>query len=768
MNKLCIFLVVAILACATSCNVTPEATGKRFLERGDKFFSDGKYEEASLSYGRAIQKAPQMGVAYYKLGLSELKRGKIPETYRALRRAVQLMPENEDARSKLIDAALTIFLANQGRSKPVRDELAALSGRLLERDPNSYDGWRTKGHLALVDGKVNEAVESFRKANEAKPMQPQVVMGLFRSLILAKQGREGEELALAFLEQEKTNGPVYDALYRYYMSGRRYQAAEEIRKSMVVNNPKNAGARIQLAAHQFLMQKHGEASNTLQSLLDNPSDFPRARLEVGDFYLSIGRVQEALRLFEEGERANPQERAVYQGRKAQAMLMLGKPEEAEKLLSERLQAYPKDDAARTARAVVLARSGTPEKLDQAIAEFRALVGKKPDDTSLRFELGRALQQKGNLDAARAEFLEAFKRQKNHIGVRLGLAQIGLAAGNYKDALQHVDWMLGVRPNDPNIRVLRSVCLQGLGNYKEARAEIVGLLKKYPEFADARIQLGLLDITESRYKEAEAIFRQLYQPGASDLRGLEGLVETYSSQKLFDRAVTLLQEELKKSPRPDAVRRALAVTATRAGNYDLAAEQYRHFLSSNPKSVEMLLRLADVQYRKGDHAAVMQTLQEAGKLAPTHPALLSSYARVQTALGRFGDAMESYRKLLKQRPDSAFTLNNLAYLLADTGGDLDEALSLAQKALQKQPQHPALLDTLALIYIKKHMPDSAIQISRNLTGKHPNNPVYRYHLGMALVSKGQRDEAKAELERALSDQPARTVEVKISGLLAGLK
>ena len=82
------------------------------------------------------------------------------------------------------------------------------------------------------------------------------------------------------------------------------------------------------------------------------------------------------------------------------------------------------------------------------------------------------------------------------------------------------------------------------------------------------------------------------------------------------------------------------------------------------------------------------------------------------------------------------MNNLAYLMAETGGNLDEALRLAQDASRRQPSNVGLSDTVGWIYLKKNLTDSAIQILSNVVQKDPRHPVYGYHLGSALYQKGR--------------------------------
>jgi tetratricopeptide (TPR) repeat protein len=113
------------------------------------------------------------------------------------------------------------------------------------------------------------------------------------------------------------------------------------------------------------------------------------------------------------------------------------------------------------------------------------------------------------------------------------------------------------------------------------------------------------------------------------------------------------------------------------------------------------------------------------------------------------------------------LNNTAYLLADMGGDLDEALRLAKSALEKSPEQSAYTDTIGYVYLKKGLKDSAIQTFSALVRKNPHFAIYRYHLGLALYENGDKAAARRELQTALADHPSRQDAQRINELLKKL-
>jgi Flp pilus assembly protein TadD len=130
------------------------------------------------------------------------------------------------------------------------------------------------------------------------------------------------------------------------------------------------------------------------------------------------------------------------------------------------------------------------------------------------------------------------------------------------------------------------------------------------------------------------------------------------------------------------------------------------------------------------------------------------------VGRNAEAAKYLRKVLQLRPSDANMMNNLAYLLANSGGDLKEAAELAQRALRAAPQEGSYQDTLGWIYLKANQTQTAFEIFRSLTERETKNPEYQYHLAMAQAAKGQLREAQATLEAALRNQPPRTLETAI--------
>jgi len=231
-----------------------------YLEKGDKLLAAGQADGAILNYRKAIQKDQALGDAYYKLGVAQLQKENRPAALAALATARALLPNREDIAVKYADLELEMLLAPPGRPSRLYDDLVTTSDKLLARNPNSYDGLRLKGRLALLDARTDTAVNFFGRANAVKPLQPDVIMLWSQILLQDSRAPEGERLALRLIETQKTYGPMYDVLIRHYLSRNRVSEAENLLKSKADNNPRQIEYILQLAAWYSANKKKDAAS----------------------------------------------------------------------------------------------------------------------------------------------------------------------------------------------------------------------------------------------------------------------------------------------------------------------------------------------------------------------------------------------------------------------------------------------------------------------------------------------------------------------------
>jgi Flp pilus assembly protein TadD len=133
-------------------------------------------------------------------------------------------------------------------------------------------------------------------------------------------------------------------------------------------------------------------------------------------------------------------------------------------------------------------------------------------------------------------------------------------------------------------------------------------------------------------------------------------------------------------------------------------------------------------------------------------MLGALGNAYLAKGDLKEAQQYFEKASNLAPHDPVLQNNLAWVYAQEGQNLDLALSLAQQAKQALPDQASINDTLGWIQYKKGNYVIAVGLLNEVVQKMPQNPEYRYHLGMALSGAGQKDRAKEELQKALALTP----------------
>jgi Flp pilus assembly protein TadD len=150
----------------------------------------------------------------------------------------------------------------------------------------------------------------------------------------------------------------------------------------------------------------------------------------------------------------------------------------------------------------------------------------------------------------------------------------------------------------------------------------------------------------------------------------------------------------------------------------------------------------------------QAIENAKSSLTQNPDLLPAYIIEGVAYeknGQFDLAKRAYQDALARNPNFVPALNNLAWLECEHGGNLDEALSLAQHAKQIAPDDPNIFDTLGWIEYRKSLYGSALALASDAATRAPDHGQFQYHLGMILLKAGNPARGRQALEQALKLQ-----------------
>src|SRR5262249_28870955 len=135
--------------------------------------------------------------------------------------------------------------------------------------------------------------------------------------------------------------------------------------------------------------------------------------------------------------------------------------------------------------------------------------------------------------------------------------------------------------------------------------------------------------------------------------------------------------------------------------------------------------------------------------PSAAIVTAMKAEIEHSRGHTKEAEAGYRQALQSDPTIDLAANNLAYMLAQEGRDLNTALELAQGVRRRQPDNPGVADTLAWVYYKLDRLVLARDQAQFAASKSPGKGIYQYHLGEIYKKNSQKAEAIATLKKAVS-------------------
>jgi Flp pilus assembly protein TadD len=160
-------------------------------------------------------------------------------------------------------------------------------------------------------------------------------------------------------------------------------------------------------------------------------------------------------------------------------------------------------------------------------------------------------------------------------------------------------------------------------------------------------------------------------------------------------------------------------------------------------------LGDLYVGAGRWEEALHQFEQVAAREPRSVSVHTMIGMILQAQQRIDEAKRRYEQALALGPDAVAASNNLAWLLAEEGSDLDRAVRLASHATERQPEAAEYHHTLGWVHVKRHLPALAIPSLERAVELAPDNPTFRYHLGLAYEAAGDTGRARTAFEKALA-------------------
>ena len=216
------------------------------------------------------------------------------------------------------------------------------------------------------------------------------------------------------------------------------------------------------------------------------------------------------------------------------------------------------------------------------------------------------------------------------------------------------------------------------------------------------------------------------------------------------AVADLDEAIHMAPDQAAYYAARARAHMADKQPDAALTDLDKSLSLNPKSADVLLLRAEYRFVHKDRAGATADVTAASALAPAGSAQARLIASLYVQLGQPAAALPMLDDWIRLHNDDALlgaVLNERCWARGLSSQMLNDALKDCRKAIKRDGEKPAYLDSLGLVQLRLGHDPESIKAYEQAVAQMPHNAWSRYGLGLAKIRSGQMDAGNADLVAA---------------------
>ena len=582
----------------------------------------------------------------------------------------------------------------------------------------------------------------------------------------ATQAVEQYKLAL---NADPNSTYLQDGLADLYFKLGRIREAVEVAQEQVKKNPDDLNAHKLLARIYYRSLGDAQSGTQAQMVQLATTEYEtliRLQPNVSENHLLLGQLYE---VNHDSAKAEAQFKAaqVLDNGSEESMLNLARlySEQGDtQRVIETLTAVPVAERTLRMELAVGASYDQLHKPKEATAAYRRALDIEADNVDARRGLANALLASDKLDDALQAYNTILVAEPQDAQSYIKVSEIQRRQGHYDTALATLKKAKTLVPDSEELIFNEALIYDALGRYADAEQSLKGVLAtstkadgKYTDgernnraiFLD---RLALLYREQNKTAEAVDTYKQMSALGGDmKSRGVGGQVDAYRDAHEWNKAAEIAAVAARESPadRDAQVLYAGQLADTGKAEEGLALLQKQLNGKAEDRVTYLTLAQAYIRLRRWSDANAALDKAEVFSQKPDDKVYLYFLrGTINDKENKKDEAEVWLRKVLEIDANNAQTLNYLAYMYAERGVKLQEALTMVKKAVELDPQNYAYLDTEGWVYFKSGEYVLAETLLQKAVERNGTDPTVHDHLGQAMEKQGKLKPAVAQWERAL--------------------
>jgi tetratricopeptide (TPR) repeat protein len=766
--------LVATLAALCACGGA-DARRASHMARGQKYFAEDQLEKARIEFADALQIAPNDAQARFMGGRVAERLGNVRAAAGMYQGAIDVNPDHLQARARLgrllvlsgaparalelIGPALAhhpdepdLLAVRAAARAQLKDTGTALidAARAVQLDPLNEGAVSLLAGLYWQTGQTQRAVELLTATLVRLPNSVDLHQALARLYMLQGESKLAEAELLRTVQSRPRDLELHYQLASFYIQAKRLDDAERTLRAAMATRPESDAAKLAYADFLTACRSPAQGEQALRELIaHDPNNYP-LRLGLGALQQRAGETQDAIVTFRSIVAQDPEGAGGIAARDRIAAIEAssGHPDEALAQVDEALKRNPRDADALTLRGNLrLAKGDAPG----AVADLRAVLRDQPTEVPVLRALARAHLANQEPALAEENLRTALTVAAGDVAVRVDLAEILWRTKRAEEAVKLLEETVRLNPDDTGIPARAALVQANLvkPDLSAARIAAEDLQRARPGLALGPYLAGLVAEQQQRRDDAQRDFEHALELQPEYSEALTALARLDLERGQRAQALALARDAVNRSPRSAVMQNLLGEVYLAQQRYSDAAGACAEAVRLAPSWWVPYRNIAQAKLGAQDPAGAVGAYQ-AGVRATAEPALVVELAALDERQGSIDDAIHEYELLYQRRPHLELVANNLAMLLVTYRKDrlsLDRARDLTAPFANSEVA--ALLDTHGWVMFKRGETLQALTALEKASAEAPDSKVIRYHLGMAELQLGRREQARADLESALS-------------------
>lgn len=389
----------------------------------------------------------------------------------------------------------------------------------------------------------------------------------------------------------------------------------------------------------------------------------------------------------------------------------------------------------------------PSERTLLIAHFQPLTVSHANSASTWFTYALLLKQNNQAIEGLEATEKALKLEPAYASAMITKGALLNQLGKQKQALKWIKKSTKQLPGNTRLRIIYARMLIDAKQYKNAQAQFSILVKQSPNNGDLILSLAILSLENNLPKQAESYLKRLIDINQRTNDAHFFLGELYRSKKQIDTALTQY-EAVKTGGKLLNARASIASLLNQQGKLTEALQSLQSDRALYPDfAIQLYTAESSLLADNKQYEESLRVLSEALQKHPGNTAILYNRAMLGEQLNQFDLFESDLQTIIKKEPENAVALNALGYTLANRSERLEEALGYITKAIELNPNDPAIMDSMGWVQYRLGNYDEALNYLQTAI-KVMNDHEIAAHLGEVLWVTGQKDQARKVWKEAL--------------------